>query len=68
MQRDAAQGEVQEQDEGGEMNAKLQEHQLKMQMAREKANLDLELKKAKFEQEQAMRDAENVLKMQQDMS
>ena len=37
-------------------------------MAREKANLDIELKKAKFEQEQAMRDAENVLKMQQGMS
>lgn len=68
IQRDAAQGQAQEQDGGGEMNAKLQEHQLKMQMAREKANLDLELKKAKFEQEQAMRDAENVLKMQQDMS
>tara|TARA_R100001463_G_scaffold111617_1_gene166488 strand:- start:1564 stop:3801 length:2238 start_codon:yes stop_codon:yes gene_type:complete len=71
IQRDAAQrqGEGQgEPSDGGQMQNKLQEHQLKMQMAREKANLDIELKKAKFEQEQAMRDAENVLKMQQGMS
>lgn len=71
MQRDAAESpEVGqgESSDGGQMQNKLQEHQLKMQMAREKANLDIELKKAKFEQEQAMRDAENVLKMQQGMS
>lgn len=68
MQREAAQSQGQESEGGGEMQTKIQEHQLKMQMAQEKANLDLQLKKAKFDQEQAMRDAENVLKMQQDMS
>ena len=50
------------------MQTKLQEHQLKLQMAKEKADLDLQLKKAKFDQEQAMRDAENVLKMRESMS
>ena len=68
MQREASQSQGQESEGGSEMQTKIQEHQLKMQMAQEKANLDLQLKKAKFDQEQAMRDAENVLKMQQDMS
>ena len=47
------------------MEAKLQEHQLKMQMAQQKAELDMQLKRAKFEQEQAMRDASNVMKMRE---
>jgi len=69
LQRDAAEAEGGEQ--GGEqgadptMQAKLQEHQLKMDMAQQKAELDMSLKQAKFEQEQAMRDAENVLKMRE---
>ena len=46
------------------MEAKIQEHQLKMQMAEQKANLDMRLKQAKFDQEQAMRDAKNALEMQ----
>ena len=45
------------------MDAKLQEHQMKMQMAQQKAQLDMEIKQAKFNQEQAMRDAANVMKM-----
>ena len=45
--------------------AKMQEHEMKMQMAQQKATLDMEIKQAKFEQEQAMRDAKNVLDMRQ---
>ena len=51
----------------GDPNAmvKMQEHQMKLDMARQKAELDMELKRAKFEQEQAMRDASNVMKMRE---
>ena len=41
------------------------EHQLKMQMAQQKAELDMQIKQAKFEQEQAIRDAENVMKLRE---
>ena len=47
------------------MNLKQAEHEMKMQMAREKASLDMEIKRAKFQQEQAERDARNVLKMRE---
>ena len=57
-------GEGQPQGDSNEM-AKMQEHQMKMDMARQKAELDMELKRAKFEQEQAMRDASNVMKMRE---
>lgn len=69
MQRDAMQGQGQEgqegQEGGSEMTAKMQEHQLKMQMAQQKAELDMQIKQAKFEQEQAIRDAENVMKLRE---
>ena len=53
--------------EGGDMamDAKVQEHQMKMQMAQQKAELDMSLKQAKFDQEQAMRDAKNALEIRQ---
>jgi len=69
MQREAAQqapAEGEGQPQGDPMiESKMQEHQLKMQMAQQKAELEMSLKQAKFEQEQAMRDAENVLKMRE---
>ena len=68
MQREAAQQQTaaEGQPQGDpSMEAKMQEHQLKMQMAQQKAELEMSLKQAKFEQEQAMRDAENVLKMRE---
>jgi len=69
MQRDAAQqapAEGEGQPQGDPMvESKMQEHQMKMQMAQQKAELEMSLKQAKFEQEQAMRDAENVLKMRE---
>jgi len=43
------------------MGAKMQEHQIKMEIAQQKAELDMQIKRAKFDQEQAMRDAQNAL-------
>ena len=71
MERDAMQ--QQEQPPGAEgqpeedpmMDSKVQEHQMKMQMAQQKAALDMQIKQAKFEQEQAIRDAENVMKLRE---
>jgi hypothetical protein len=54
-------GDVQQE----EFSIKQAEHEMKMQMAREKASLDMEIKRAKFQQEQAERDARNVLKMRE---
>lgn len=68
IQRDQAENQP---PEGGQpqedpnMGSQIQEHQLKMDMAKQKAELDMELKRAKFEQEQAMRDAANVMKMRE---
>tara|TARA_R100000655_G_scaffold21217_3_gene43556 strand:- start:419 stop:2644 length:2226 start_codon:yes stop_codon:yes gene_type:complete len=68
IQREAQASEGAENQGVSAMEGKIQEHQLKLQMAKEKADLDIQLKKAKFDQEQAMRDAENVLKMRESMS
>jgi hypothetical protein len=38
-----------------------------MDITRQKAELDMELKQRKFEQEQAMRDAEAALKFRENM-
>ena len=46
------------------MAAKMQEHQMKMQMAQQKAELDMQIKQAKFEQEQALRDAKTAMDLQ----
>ena len=66
MQRDGAAqgGEEGAPEPDPTVEAKMQEHQMKMQMAEQKANLDMRLKQAKFEQEQAMRDAKNALELQ----
>jgi len=58
-----AEGQPEGQPEPNPSAQKLEEHQMKMQMARQKAELEMELTQAKFRQEQAMRDAENVMKM-----
>jgi len=71
MERDAMQQQAQppgaegQPEEDPMMNSKVQEHQMKMQMAQQKAALDMQIKQAKFEQEQAIRDAENVLKLRE---
>lgn len=68
MQREQAQ---QTPAEGGVQQAgpsngelKLQEHQIKMEIARQKAELDMRIREAKFQQEQALRDAERALKLE----
>jgi hypothetical protein len=61
-----AEGEAPPEPEGpSAADAKMQEHQVKMQIAQQKAELDMRIKQAKFEQEQAIRDAENVMKMRE---
>tara|TARA_B100000530_G_scaffold148759_1_gene93336 strand:+ start:1265 stop:3529 length:2265 start_codon:yes stop_codon:yes gene_type:complete len=70
MQREAAQASPEAQGGGdqagaGALDAKMQEHQVKMQIAQQKAELDMSIKQAKFEQEQAMRDAKNVMDMRE---
>ena len=65
MQREAAEaGGVPEEGVDPAMSAKMQEHQMKMQMAQQKAELDMQLKQAKFEQEQALRDAKTAMDLQ----
>lgn len=68
IQRDQAeaeeQGEVPQEEEGGidpSLEAKIQENQVRMQIAQEKANLDMAIKQSKHEQEMAIRDAEAAL-------
>ena len=65
MQREAAEAGGSP-EEGGDpaMDAKMQEHQMKLQMAQQKAELDMQLKQAKFEQEQALRDAKTAMELQ----
>ena len=43
---------------------KLQEHQLKMQIAQQKAETDMQIKQAKADQDRSLKDAANALKMQ----
>lgn len=65
MQREAAEaGGAPEEGVDPAMSAKMQEHQMKMQMAQQKAELDMQLKQAKFEQEQALRDAKTAMDLQ----
>jgi len=69
MQREAAEaGEAgPEGAEGADpaLEAKMQEHQVKMQITQQKAELDMQIKQAKFEQEQALRDAETAMELQE---
>jgi hypothetical protein len=64
MQRDQAQqgGEPQQQQQP---DAKVMEHQIKMQIAQEKAELDMAIKQKKHEQEMAIRDAQAALEFRQ---
>jgi hypothetical protein len=65
MQREAAKADqTPEEGQDPAMTAKMQEHQMKMQMAQQKAELDMQLKQAKFEQEQALRDAKTAMDLQ----
>ena len=45
--------------------AKMQEHQMKMQIAQQKAELDMQIKQAKFEQERSLRDAKTAMEIQE---
>jgi|TARA_R100000655_G_scaffold99132_1_gene142817 hypothetical protein len=68
MQREQAEQEGAPQGGVSELDLKVQEHQMKMQMAQQKAEVDMSIKQAKFEQEQAIRDAENAAKLQSSFS
>ena len=48
-----------------QQNSKLQEHQIKMQIATEKAELDMAIKQKKHEQEMAIRDAKAALEFRE---
>lgn len=63
MQREQAQQGGVPQGGLSELDLKVQEHQMKMQMAQQKAEVEMSIKQAKFEQEQAIRDAENAAKL-----
>jgi hypothetical protein len=69
MQREQQAGQQAGQQEGAPqmdpMQLKLQEHQMKMQIAQQKAELDFQIKQKKFDQEQGFRDAKAALEFQQ---
>ena len=67
MQRDQMQqqGIEGEQAESMQQDAKMQEHQVKMQIAQEKAELDMAIKQKKHEQEMAIRDAKAALEFRE---
>ena len=47
------------------LEAKIRESEIKNQITMEKAKLDMEIKQAKFEQDQAIKDAENAMKLRE---
>ena len=51
--------------ESMQQDAKMQEHQVKMQIAQEKAELDMAIKQKKHEQEMAIRDAKAALEFRE---
>ena len=68
MQREAMEQQPQAEEQAGPdptLQMKMQEHQMKLEMARQKAELDMELKQAKFRQEQAIEDAKTVAKLRE---
>lgn len=67
IQRDQMQQEGVEGPEADMMqqDSKLQEHQVKMQIAQEKAELDMAIKQKKHEQEMAIRDAKAALEFRE---
>jgi hypothetical protein len=52
--------------EMAEQSSKVEEHQIKMQIAQEKAELDMAIKQKKHEQEMAIRDAKAALEFRED--
>lgn len=52
--------------EMADQEAKVEEHQIKMQIAQEKAELDMAIKQKKHEQEMAIRDAKAALEFRED--
>lgn len=44
-----------------ELELKMREHQMRMEMARQKADLDMQIRRSKFDQEQAIRDSKAAL-------
>jgi len=70
IQRDQAQQQQEGQPQEGQAapngaDMKMQEHQIKMQIAQQKAELDMKIRQAKFDQEQSMRDAQAALKFRE---
>tara|TARA_Y100000004_G_scaffold186158_1_gene237306 strand:- start:328 stop:1254 length:927 start_codon:yes stop_codon:yes gene_type:complete len=66
MQREQAQQEGDEEQVAmADQNAKVQEHEIKMQIAQEKAELDMAIKQKKHEQEMAIRDAKAALEFRE---
>ena len=61
MQRDQAQEGGMTEEGMPEQDSKLQEHEIKMQIAQEKAELDMAIRQKKHEQEMAIRDAQAAL-------
>jgi uncharacterized protein YgfB (UPF0149 family) len=70
IQRDQAQQQQEGQPQEGQVapngaDMKMQEHQIKMQIAQQKAELDMKIRQAKFDQEQSMRDAKSALQFRE---
>ena len=66
MQRDQAQqGGEEGQPQAPEQDTKVMEHQMKMQIAQEKAELDMSIKQKKHDQEMAIRDAKAALEFRE---
>ena len=65
MQREGMQEGAGGEQQMGQMDSKMQEHQIKMQIAQEKAQLDMAIKQKKHEQEMAIRDAQAALEFRQ---
>jgi len=65
MQREQTQDMRQPDKDQQELARRQEEHNVKLQMARQKAELDMELKQAKFRQEQAIEDAKTVAKLRE---
>ena len=66
IQRDQAQqAEAEGQEAPQQPDAKMMEHQVKMQIAQEKAELDMAIKQRKHEQEMALRDAKAALEFRE---
>jgi len=67
MQREAAQqqseGQPIDQSKQAALQMRVEEHQLKMDIARQKAELDMSIRQAKHQQELAMSDARNAVDM-----